>query len=439
MLKKGLSFLILVLVLVGFFYGIMLTVEKSNPKKQLKKIEEKVFSKLQIQMAEAENVFTYGKTININGKIFNINKDNLESAKLYITDGMEIEELYSLGYEFEENKLKFFSNENINKGIILDNLPCGEYYMFLRLKLNNSVEPRYYSFKDIKGTDKQIEYYTFAKDGEYKKVNVAFENKTYKEREYQIIKLNITEADLPEDVYDIVIDAGHGGKDSGESKDGITESDLTLKYAKRLKEQLEEKGYKVKLTRDDSNTNSYTYTNMYDADGRIGIACSSKAKLMISLHINNAEQDKTGFEIYSPTKSNLNFAKELAKKIDENVSFTYSNNNRFKVHDGVYVRGYTKREIADLAVSAKNKGYEPYAITTNTPYLYTIREVGGIATEAYVDGRNTAYSKNEYYDSNQGIECYQLELGYIKTDLEVIQNEMENYTKAIAEAIKNSY
>ena len=68
MLKKGLSFLILVLVLVGFFYGIMLTVERRNPHKQLKKIEENVFSKLQRQMAEAENVFTYGKTININGK-----------------------------------------------------------------------------------------------------------------------------------------------------------------------------------------------------------------------------------------------------------------------------------------------------------------------------------------------------------------------------------
>ena len=109
------------------------------------------------------------------------------------------------------------------------------------------------------------------------------------------------------------------------------------------------------------------------------------------------------------------------------------------MNDGVYVRAYTKREIADTAVTAKNKGYAPYDITTDTPYHYTIREVGGIATGAYVDGRNTAYSKNEYYDSNQGIECYQLELGYIKTDLEVIQNEKDNYINAIAEAIDKCY
>ena len=40
MLKKLLKFVVLILVLVGIFYGIMLTIEKSNPGKQLKKIEE---------------------------------------------------------------------------------------------------------------------------------------------------------------------------------------------------------------------------------------------------------------------------------------------------------------------------------------------------------------------------------------------------------------
>ena len=44
MLKKVLKFIVLILIMVGFFYGIMLTIEKSNPKKQLKKVEEKVFS-----------------------------------------------------------------------------------------------------------------------------------------------------------------------------------------------------------------------------------------------------------------------------------------------------------------------------------------------------------------------------------------------------------
>lgn len=438
MLKKLLKFVVLILVLVGVFYGIMLTIEKSNPGKQLKKIEEKLLSTLQVKMATADEIYTYGKAININGNIANVSKDNLESVKLYITDGQEYEKTFKLNQSFEDNKMFFYAEENINSGIILDDLDCGEYYMFLRLKLNNSIDPRYYSLRKHSNF-KNIEYYSMTKDGKNKKIEISYEEKVYKENNFDILKIVVTEVTLPENVYDIVIDAGHGGTDSGEKLNGVTESDLTLDYAKILKSKLEEKGYKVQLTRDDNNTGMYTYTNMYDANGRITIACESKAKLMISLHVNQGSQENTGFEVHSPTKSNLDFAKKMANQINEKVSITYSNNSKFKKEEGVYVRGYTKREIADSAVSAKNKGYEPYPMTTLTPYLYTIREVGGIATEAYVDGRNPSYSRNEYYNSNQGIECYQLELGYIKTDLEVLQNEKEQYVEAIAEAIRNNY
>lgn len=106
---------------------------------------------------------------------------------------------------------------------------------------------------------------------------------------------------------------------------------------------------------------------------------------------------------------------------------------------GVYVRNFTKQIIKEYENTANKKGYEPYNITLDTPYLYTIREVGGIATDAYVDGRNTAYSANRYYKSNQGIECYQLELGYIKNDLEIIKNEEDRIIEAIAETINSTY
>ena len=68
-----------------------------------------------------------------------------------------------------------------------------------------------------------------------------------------------------------------------------------------------------------------------------------------------------------------------------------------------------------------------------------VREVGGIATGAYVDGRNTAYAKNEHYNSNQGIECYQIEMGYIDTDLQKIVEEEEDYAYAIADAIAEAW
>ena len=129
----------------------------------------------------------------------------------------------------------------------------------------------------------------------------------------------------------------------------------------------------------------------------------------------------------------------MADGIKSNVSIAFSNNNTNKIRDGVYVRNYTADNIRDSNASSKRKGYEPYPLTLNTPFLYTIREVGGVATNAYADGRNKEYSKNEYYDSNHGIECYQIELGYIKNDMEIVENEIDQYTEAIAEAIEKHW
>lgn len=90
---------------------------------------------------------------------------------------------------------------------------------------------------------------------------------------------------------------------------------------------------------------------------------------------------------------------------------------------------------------AKKGGFEPYNINTSTPYLYIIRETGGICTNAFVDGRNTSYGTNVNYNSNVGIECYSIELGYMKIekDLNNILEKSDNYMEAIFESIKTFY
>ena len=93
---------------------------------------------------------------------------------------------------------------------------------------------------------------------------------------------------------------------------------------------------------------------------------------------------------------------------------------------------------------AIKNGYEMYNADTSTPYLYMIRETGGFMTKAYIDGRNTKYDNNNYYNSNIGSESYLLELGYInnKNDINFIINNKDNYSKVIAygidEYIKNT-
>lgn len=438
MMKKLFKIGCLILIVIGVFYGIKLTIKKQTPDATQKEVEQKIFSMIQTKTANVTSFYTYGRAFNIKGNISGISKDNFESVKLLITDGLEYEKEYELKYELKDSVLTFVSSNEINSGLILDNLTGEEYYVLLRLKLNNSIEPRFYSFSNNSELN-EIEYYTVTKEGKNRKAKIDFISKKIEDAEYNVLKISLKETTLPEEVYDIVIDAGHGGTDKGEKAEGYTEADITLEYAKLLKNSLEEKGYKVFLTRDDDNTDYYDYTNMYDYSGRITTACRSKAKLMISLHVNQGNNSLRGLEIYSPCNSNLEFAKQLANKINELSSIELSNNTSFKEAEGVYVRNFTKAEIKAYANTAENKGYEPYPITTDTPYLYTIRETGGIATNAYVDGRNTSYSANEYYNSNQGLECYQVELGYIKNDLSIITNEKENYINAITEAICNNY
>lgn len=438
MLKKLFKLACLILIVIGVIYGIGLTIKRQVPDISRKEIEQEIINMIHTKTANITSFYTYGRAFNLKGEISGISKDNFESVKLVITDGIEYEKEYELEYELKDSVLSFSSSNEINSGLIIDNLTGQEYYILLRLKLNNSIEPRFYSFSNNSEL-KNINYYTVTKEGKNRKAEIGFVTKEVEDEKYNLLKISLNEEKLPEDVFDIVIDAGHGGTDKGENAGNVTEADITLEYAKLLKTSLEDAGYKVYLTRNDENTDYYNYTNMYDQDGRITTACESKAKLMISLHINQGNSSLRGLEIYCPCNSDLEFAKQMANKINEYSSIELSNSNSFKETEGVYMRNFTKTEIKSFANTADNKGYEPYPITTDTPYLYTIRETGGIATNAYVDGRNTAYSANEYYNSNQGIECYQIELGYIKNDLQVITNEKENYIKAITEAICNNY
>lgn len=132
-----------------------------------------------------------------------------------------------------------------------------------------------------------IEYYTVTGENGNKKIDIKFDKKVLGKTEHDYLSINVEDTEISEEVYDIVIDAGHGGSDSGEKSGKDTEADITLEYANLLKEKLEAQGLKVKLTRTTANSGKYTSTNMYSPNGRITEACKSKAKLMVSFHVNN--------------------------------------------------------------------------------------------------------------------------------------------------------
>ena len=80
----------------------------------------------------------------------------------------------------------------------------------------------------------------------------------------------------------IVIDAGHGGDDTGASGNGIIEKDLTLKISQYMYDRFKNLGIPVKMTRTTDETISPTerVKRVLDAYG------NSNDVIVISNHIN---------------------------------------------------------------------------------------------------------------------------------------------------------
>ncbi len=85
----------------------------------------------------------------------------------------------------------------------------------------------------------------------------------------------------------VVIDAGHGGHDSGASCAGKHEKDIVLQIAERLKNAFRSEGYRVYLTR-----GSDKFLTLSE---RTKIADKLDAKVFISIHA-NAIANKSRFE-----------------------------------------------------------------------------------------------------------------------------------------------
>jgi hypothetical protein len=90
--------------------------------------------------------------------------------------------------EFKGNEIYFYSDQEINNNIVIDDLTGEEYYLFLRIKLNNDVNPKYYPLENA-SENKNIEYYTMTKDFINKKAEIRFRKKKYKSDILALAKL----------------------------------------------------------------------------------------------------------------------------------------------------------------------------------------------------------------------------------------------------------
>lgn len=94
----------------------------------------------------------------------------------------------------------------------------------------------------------------------------------------------------------VVIDAGHGGIDPGMVSKWITEKDVTLDVALRLRDLLQEKGVQVQLVR--SSDRHLSTDKATDLDARSNMAVTGEVAAYISIHVNAGNPSAEGIETY---------------------------------------------------------------------------------------------------------------------------------------------
>jgi N-acetylmuramoyl-L-alanine amidase len=131
----------------------------------------------------------------------------------------------------------------------------------------------------------------------------------------------------------ILIDPGHGGIDGGASgKSGVLEKDINLIIGKKLKTLLEEKGYKVLISREEdkglyTDDGTIRKKKIQDLENRLKMKKDTNCDMFISIHLNAFPQTQYyGAQVwYGDNAESKKLAQLLQSSLRENLDI---NNKR---------------------------------------------------------------------------------------------------------------
>lgn len=169
-----------------------------------------------------------------------INKNAITSLTLtsegFIIEGSALKEASKYEIVLDGKNTKTYEVKStvghLYKGdISLENIPNGNYTVYLKDKKKEKLPV------EIKDTDRPVRF----------KVGNKLITFSYKDNE---LGLKVEKFKYE---YDILIDPGHGGSDTGTIGNGKVEKDINLEQSLYEKKRFEEHGYKVKMTREDDS------------------------------------------------------------------------------------------------------------------------------------------------------------------------------------------
>jgi N-acetylmuramoyl-L-alanine amidase len=173
---------------------------------------------------------------------------------------------------------------------------------------------------------------------------------------------------IPLSVKTIVIDPGHGGEPGATSESGLTEKEITLDVALRLRRLLKEEPFEILLTRDTDHRLSL--------DKRVSFANENKADLFLSIHVNSMEPHTIrALETYYVGPTDDPTTLKLASR--ENKESEYSLSDYKKILEKIYVDA-RRGESRALAKTIQSQLF--HSLKTANPEL----ENRGVRTAPFV-------------------------------------------------------
>ena len=154
-----------------------------------------------------------------------------------------------------------------------------------------------------------------------------------------------TSSSMPRAEFNVVIDAGYGGRDNGTSGKvtGVSESELNLKYAHTLKDLCEEFGIGVTMTRSDMNglyDENASNKKKSEMEKRKNVINDSGADVMISIHMNSFPLSScSGAQVFYAKGSEEGF--NLAKSIQTSVCQAFDNARDYVTVGDYFVLNYS--------------------------------------------------------------------------------------------------
>ena len=300
-------------------------------------------------------------------------------------------------------------------GIDLSTLEPGKYSILL--------DDQYVTVTELEASDV---WYTVMRNG------IAREVKLMQQFGKVILVVNNVTS-LPEDVYDIMVDAGHGGLDSGSIGYGgeLFERDEVLKASEYMLGRFEAHGLKVKMTREDEHDpageGNFEYTKSpYMENGRVTQVYDYEPKYVVSNHLNALDGAQRGYQVYASVAASKTWSDLISNELTA-LGHTAKDStvSEYRVSPGVYKQSFVCEPDGEYMVLG--------CLRDVTDYFYYIRETGGQFTHATsIAARNDRYSQVPRY----GAETILVEFAYLdnKEDSLLWLSEWESFSEAVVKA-----